>query len=220
MLGHQFTLAHAYNHVGWLYHLCGLGSKSRKEAEEALRISDEQGFGFWLAIATMTRGSALILDGETERGINELRRGMNLTRASGARLLDSQYASILGEGLLRLGQFQEALSVVETGIAQANETETRFVEPELHRLKGEIVLGLSPSPRDTVRECFLHSLALAEQQGSRAASLRGAMSLYRLDRGSPEESESRERLARIRDGFTEGYQMPDLIEAQKLLHEK
>jgi serine/threonine protein kinase/tetratricopeptide (TPR) repeat protein len=218
-LRHQFTLAHAYNHVGWLYHFCGLGAESRKAADQALRISDEQGFGFWFAIATMTRGSALILEGELENGISEVSRGMALTRASGARLLDSHFASVLADGLLRMGQFEEALTAVNEGLACADEKEARFVEPELHRLKGEILLGLSPTNHDTAKELFFRSLTLADQQGSRAAELRGAISLYRLLRGTSLKSESRDRLAKILAGFTEGFEMPDLLQARKLLEE-
>ncbi|WP_020471361.1 protein kinase domain-containing protein [Zavarzinella formosa] len=216
---HQFTLAHAYNHVGWLAHFCGLGRATREAADTALRISDEQGFGFWSAIATMTRGAALILEGECERGIEDVRRGMFHTRASGARLLDTLYATFLADGLLRLGQLDEALATVDTGIAQAGETTTRFVEPELHRIRGEILLAATPPDRGAARDCFLRSLALAGQQGSRAAELRAAISLHRLLRGGPEAAESRARLAGIFGRHIEGFGLPDLVAARLLLDE-
>jgi predicted ATPase len=216
-LRHQFTLAHAHNHVAWLSQFCGLGRAAREGAEAAIRISEEQGFGFWSAVATMVRGAALVLEGECERGIEDIRRGMVHTRGSGARLLDTHYAMFLADGLLRLGQLPEALATVEAGLAHAEEFETRFVEPELHRVKGEILLAGSPTDLGTPEDCFRRSLALAERQGSRAAELRAATSLHRLLRAGPRAAESRVRLAGVLGWFTEGFGLPDLVAAQTLL---
>ncbi|HVK14573.1 MAG TPA: AAA family ATPase, partial [Gemmataceae bacterium] len=212
-LKHHFTLAHAHNHAAWFFLHCGLGRAAREEAEAAIRISEEHGFGFWIAVATLTRGAALILEGEYERGIEDVRTGAARTQASGARLLDSQYAMFLGDGLFRLGRLSDALAAVQTGLAEADATETRFVEAELHRLRGEILLAATPADRAAPEECFRRSLAVAGRQGSRAAELRAATSLHRLLR----TAESRAILA---DGFgryTEGLDLPDLVAARTLL---
>jgi predicted ATPase/class 3 adenylate cyclase len=218
-LRHQFTITHAHHHVAWLAQYCGLGRAAREAAEAAIRVAEEQGFAFWIAESTMVRGAALILDGEVERGIDDVRRGGVHTRASGASLLDTHYAMFLGDGLLRIGQLPEALATVEAGLAHAEQSAVRVLEPELHRLKGDILLAASPTNRDAARECFLRSLAVAERQGSRAARLRAAISLYRLSRGSPGAEESRARLAGIFGGFTEGFGLPDLVAARTLLDE-
>jgi hypothetical protein len=93
------------------------------------------------------------------------------------------------------------------------------VQPELHRLRGEILLAGSPANREAAEECFLRSLAVAQRQSSRAAQLRAALSLLRLSRGGPGAAESRTRLAGIFGEFTEGFGLPDLVAARTLLDE-
>jgi predicted ATPase len=218
-LRHHFTLTHAHHHVAWLAYFCGLGRATREAAEAAIRIAEEQGFAFWIAESTMVRGAGMILDGEVERGVEDVRRGVAFNHMAGAHLLDTLFAMYLGDGLLRLGQLPEALATVDEGLAQAEGTYVRFVEPELHRLKGEILLAGSPTNRAAADECFLRSLAVAERQSSRAARLRSAISLYRASRSSPGAAEARARLAGIFHEFTEGFGLPDLVAARTLLDE-
>jgi predicted ATPase/class 3 adenylate cyclase len=216
-LRHHFTLTHAHHHVAWLAYFCGLGRATREAAEAAIRIAEEQGFAFWIAESTMVRGAGMILDGELERGVEDVRRGVAFNHIAGAHLLDTLFAMYLGDGLLRLGQLPEALATVNEGLAQAEATYVRFVEPELHRLKGEILLASSPTNRPAAEQSFLRSLAVAEQQSSRAARLRAAVSLHRLSRGGPGDAEARARLAGILGEFTEGFGFPDLVAARTLL---
>jgi predicted ATPase len=218
-LRHQFTITHAHHHVAWLAYFCGLGRVAREAIDAALRIAEEQGFAFWIAESTMVRGAALILDGEVERGIDDVRRGGVYTHAAGATLLDTHYAMFLCDGLLRIGRLDEAMATVDAGLAHAEASYVRVLEPELHRLKGEILLASSPANRDAANECFLRSIAVAERQDSRAARLRGAMSLYRLARGTADAAESRTRLAEVFAEYAEGFAFPDLVAAKALLDE-
>jgi predicted ATPase len=218
-LRHQFTLTHAHHHVAWLAYLCGLGQTAKDAAEASIRIAEEQGFAFWIAESTMVRGAALILEGEVERGIDDVRRGGVYTHAAGATLLDTHYAMFLGDGLLRIGRLDEAMATVDTGLAHANASAVRVLEPELLRLRGEILLAQSADNRDSANECFVRSLGIAEKQESHAARLRAAISLYRLSRGTRNVGEARARLAGVFGEYTEGFGLPGLVEARKLLDE-
>jgi class 3 adenylate cyclase len=218
-LRHQFTLTHAHHHVAWLAYLCGLGRAARDAAEASIRIAEEQGFAFWIAESTMVRGAAMILEGEVERGIDDVRRGGVYTHAAGATLLDTHYAMFLGDGLLRIRKLDEALATVDAGLAHAEKSAVRVLEPELLRLKGEILLARSPSERDAAKECFARSRTVADRQESRAARLRAAISLYLLSRGTPDAAEARARLAGVFGEYTEGFGLPDLVAARKLLDE-
>lgn len=218
-LRHQFTLTHAHHHVAWLAYLCGLGRAARDASDASIRIAEEQGFAFWIAESTMVRGAAMILEGEVERGIEDVRRGGVYTHAAGATLLDTHYAMFLGDGLLRIGRLDEALATVDTGLAHAESSAVRVLEPELLRLRGEILLAESARNGDGAKECFFRSLDVAERQEAIAARLRAAMSLYRLSRGTPDAMESHARLARILALYTEGFGFPDLVAARALLDE-
>ena len=66
---------------------------------------------------------------------------------------------------------------------------------------------------------FDRALEVARQQQAKSWELRASTSMARLwrDQGKPEEA--RELLAPIFGWFTEGFDMPDLMEAKALLEE-
>jgi predicted ATPase len=113
----------------------------------------------------------------------------------------------------------EALAVV-------HETQGRYHEAELHRLKGEFVLrqrgaaGFNPSSTEQEAEsCFRQALDLATRQRSKLLELRAAMSLSRLWHRHGKRAEARQMLAELYGWFTEGFETADLQEANALLAE-
>ena len=92
-------------------------------------------------------------------------------------------------------------------------------EPELHRLKGTLLLTQSPANHAEAEACFRSALAVAQQQQARAWELRTAMSLSRLWQQQGKCEEARQLLAPIYGWFTEGFDTADLQEARGLLAE-
>jgi predicted ATPase len=94
------------------------------------------------------------------------------------------------------------------------------VEPEVHRISGEVVLK-SPKP-DASSETEAHfeqALTAARAQGQKSFELRAAMGLARLWRDQGKTLEARELLAPVYGWFTEGFDTRDLKEAKALLEE-
>lgn len=74
----------------------------------------------------------------------------------------------------------EALATVEAAIELVERTDQRFHEPELRRLRGELLLAVEPA-RSVEAETELHAaLAVARGQGAAAFEQRAAESLRRL----------------------------------------
>jgi predicted ATPase len=67
-------------------------------------------------------------------------------------------------------------------------TGERFYEAELHRLRGELVLVLSPYEVAHSEREMLEALALARDQGAAMLEVRAADSLRRLGAGTPDSS--------------------------------
>lgn len=111
------------------------------------------------------------------------------------------------EIFVQAGLRAQALDEIERSLAIVREIDARALEPELLRLRGEIVKADDPGE---ARRCFTAALELAESQRSRSFALRAATSLARL-------GESRAELRRIYDTFTEGFDTGDLVEARALL---
>ena len=86
----------------------------------------------------------------------------------------------------------------------------------MHRLKGELHLA-ETDDQTAAEECFRTAIEIARQQQSRAWELRATMSLARLWQRQGRHAEARDTLAPIYATYTEGFTMPDLVNAQALL---
>ncbi|MFY0575110.1 hypothetical protein ACN28S_12705 [Cystobacter fuscus] len=71
---------------------------------------------------------------------------------------------MLGEVLMLAGQYEEALAVLAEGLRDAATRGEHQCEPELHRLRGEILKRMDRTSRDAARECFLQAIRLARYQ--------------------------------------------------------
>ena len=106
----------------------------------------------------------------------------------------------------------------------------RCHEPELHRLKGELLLHAGRRMQNAERRtpsslqhsaqaeaCFQQAIAIARRQQAKSWELRAATSLARLWQRQGKKAEARELLAPVYDWFTEGFDTPDLQEAKSLV---
>lgn len=129
------------------------------------------------------------------------------------------YLSIQADACLKNGQTQAGLSAIDEALAVITTTGERLWQGELYRLKGELLLVISPSDDAEVERCFLRSLDIARRQGTRSWELRAAMSLSRLWRTQGKHDEARKILGDIYGWFTEGFDTADLKEAKALFEE-
>jgi predicted ATPase len=104
----------------------------------------------------------------------------------------------------------EALTVVDT-------TGARWYEPELYRLKGELLLQRSAGNHLEAEACFHHAMTIAHNQSAKSWELRAATSLARLWQQQGKRDEARLVLAAVYDWFTEGFDTADLKDAKALL---
>jgi predicted ATPase len=95
--------------------------------------------------------------------------------------------------------------------------EERQSYAEILRLKGWILL-LKGDLEDAERN-FLASLDWARRQQAKIWELRTATSLARLWQSQGKRQDAYELLAPVFDGFTEGFDTKDLVDAETLLAE-
>jgi predicted ATPase len=104
----------------------------------------------------------------------------------------------------------EALTLVDT-------TGERWYEPELHRLKGQLLLQQSSDNSTEVENCFHHALEIARNQQAKSFELRAATSLARLWQQQGKRQEAHDLLTPVYNWFTEGFDTADLQEAKAML---
>jgi hypothetical protein len=184
-LGRPFTVAHAAAYGAFLCVLNGEWRDAARLATRAVDLSDECGFPLWSGSALVSRGRALVEQGEGERGLAEIREGLDVLRRAKIRLAASLWFSLLAEACLRLGRVDEGLAATDTGLTHCRDTGARLFEAELWRVRGELILRGARSktrPRpDAIsesEECFEKARAVARAQGAhmleRRASRRDA----------------------------------------------
>src|SRR5262249_35652147 len=70
-LDHTFSLVFALHFSAQLHHYRREYQVARDQVAEALRISTEQSFGFWLGYATAIHGWALAQAGQAQEGLSQ-----------------------------------------------------------------------------------------------------------------------------------------------------
>jgi hypothetical protein len=139
-LGRPFTVAHAATFTAFLSVLDGRWAEAARAATRAIDLSEEYGFPLWHGTALVSRGRALVEEAEGERGLAEIREGLDLLRQARLQLAASLWISFHAAACLRLCRIDEGLAAVDTGLTHCRETGARFFEAELWRLKGEMIL--------------------------------------------------------------------------------
>ena len=133
------------------------------------------------------------------------------------KLYQPFYLLIRVELLRDLGRAEDALASIAEAINSVSETGEHWIEPEWHRVRGELYSSLS---RESEAEAaFSAALDIARDQTAKWWEIRTAVSLARLWHGQSKVGEARELLAPIYNWFTEGFDTPDLKEAKALLDE-
>jgi class 3 adenylate cyclase/predicted ATPase len=218
-LGHPFTVAFSQNNAAQLHQLLREGTAAKEQAEAALASAAQGGFPYILSWGLMLRGWTLAEQGQAEEGIAQIREGLGALRATGIELWRSYGLSLLAEGCMQLGRFDDGLSVLTEALAATDEREERFYEAEMYRLKGELLLKRDDSYAAEARHCFERAIEVARKQSAKSLELRATTSLARLLARQGTRDEARTMLAEIYGWFTEGFDTADLKDAKLLLDE-
>jgi hypothetical protein len=85
-------------------------------------------------------------------------------------------------------------------------------------MRGDLLLGIHGV--DAAAEALQGwetALAIAQESGFRPAALKAATRIARMAIGTDREAMALQRLSSIHDGFTEGFDAPDLVAAREVL---
>jgi predicted ATPase len=180
-------------------------------------LTGEHGFPMLVAGAAVVRGWCLALAGDRAAGIALLRQGLTDWQATGAVSHRPIHLALLGEALARDGQAAAGVAAIDEALALAARTGERFLEAELHRLRGEAVLAGGPQAWPAAAADFDRAIEVARRQGARALELRAATSRARLDLRHGDAEASLAALRDLAGWFTEGFDTPDMAAARAVL---
>jgi len=216
-LSHPRSLARASWFAG-VFHQFRRDVRAAQEfAEGVLGLSAEHGITEWSPWATAVRGWTMAAQGRHEEGIAQLRHGMAISRATGLELLRPHFLRTLAEANLEAGRLNDAQDALTEALAIADQHQEFSSEPEIYRLRGELILRQEDSNVAEARRCFERAIEIARKQCAKSWELRSTTSLARLLATQGHRDEARAMLAEIYGWFTEGFDTADLKDAQALL---
>jgi predicted ATPase len=221
-LGHPFTLAFSLTIASELHWFLRDPETVNEYTDELIPLAAEKRFVYWEGHGVFYRGERWTLEGRVDEGIAEMRRGLAMMRGTGTETCLTRLLTRVADACRKVGEIEKGLSAVSEAIELVRRFDERYMEAELHRLRGELLLargGLEQSPAEA-ESCFLQSLEVSRKQSAKSWEVRAAMSLSRLWTKQGRPDEARELLSGVYGWFTEGFDTPDLKEARALLEGK
>jgi tetratricopeptide (TPR) repeat protein len=212
-LGHPVSLAQTLCLAAFVHIFRCDPSAAADYAGRALRICEEQRIAQFHAAALCAEGWALAASGEIEKGLAQIRGGLD---AFGLGASQHLLLALQADAQLAIGNPQAALASAAAGLEAVEKTGGAPFEAELNRLKGEALLAGAGTVSEA-EAAIEQGIDVARRQNAKSWELRGVMSLARLRRQQGRPQEAAALLAPIYGWFTEGFDTADLKEAKTLL---
>jgi predicted ATPase len=186
-------------------------------AENLLRIGQQHGMEFHVAISRVYLSWARGGLGDARGGADELRNSLDTYAAQGNRLGTPYFLGCLAELEAAAGDNERALALIDEGLAMANEGGQQVWDAFLHRLRGDILLTRDPANTASAEEAHQAAIAIAKRQGARSYELLASLSLAKLYQSTVRPAEAHVVLAPALEDFSPTPEMPEIAEAQALL---
>lgn len=143
--------------------------------DEALALATEHGLADVMGWSAIWRGWALAVGTGGGAGTDAIGRGLAAQRAFGSEIVRPHALALLAEACRLAGRPDDARAALDEAAAQAARTGDRYYEPEVHRLRGELLGDAAEA-----EACFRTAIDRARAMGARSLALRATVSLARL----------------------------------------
>src|SRR5205814_973114 len=114
-----------------------------ERAAAAIAAAQERGLVMVVAAGRIMRGAARAMLDPHDEAIAEMRDAMAAYRATGARFQSTDHLFLLAQALVAKGRYGEGLAALREAAALVEEIGERYVEAEIHRLEGKLLLAES-----------------------------------------------------------------------------
>lgn len=226
-LGYPFSLTWCLEELT-TYYLMRDGDLRNAAAliEEGIPLSQEHGYAQMkegllacrlIGLAAQGRLDAMTDGGRRPRGFSEV----------GYEIRQTWVRSVIAEALGNAGNIDAALALIAQASAVMERNEERYIEPEIHRIHGELLLksttigsrvaGEFQSVKSKAEQSFLKAIEIARCRKAKMLELRAAVSLSRFLAQSGRAAEAARILSETCACFTEGRDTQEFRVAQNLL---
>jgi class 3 adenylate cyclase/tetratricopeptide (TPR) repeat protein len=211
---HAFTVAWALLVAARFYNETGRFAEALSSGNEAIECCERYGFVARMGTVLLQTGAAYCRLGETERGLADSRRGLELWRKTSSRFHMSYFLSEFADCLLRANHYDEADRALREAEQVVAETDERSHASELLRLRGRL-LALSGSISEGTASLW-QAVEWARSRSLKLFELRALRDLASIDI-SPSGEKSAKELRGVVAWFPKALKMPDLQEARLII---
>jgi class 3 adenylate cyclase/predicted ATPase len=174
-LAHPPSLAQSLAIGTRLLSLVGDNAAVEDRTDQLVAVATEQGFPHWRAEGAIFRGWVKVKNGYVTEGISLLRSSSAAYRATGMEAWMAHHVTLLAKACEIAGQIEEGLTLLDDALQIAKRTGERWLEAELYRHKGQMLLRQGHSV--AAEELYRKALSIAREQEAKLWELRAAMSL-------------------------------------------
>ena len=217
-LGHPPSLQHAAWWSATLQQLLRAPGPCRELSELTIRIGREQGSNMFF-MCPLLLGWTFFESGEVIEGLRRMEAAVEATRQSARRFYFEYEHLVFAEGLLKADELDHAQQVLQEDLDRIMSSGNRLFEAEVLRLLGVCLGKRGPDRIAEAEMLLLQAIEISEQQGALSFELRAATDLGRLWRDHNRCSEAQDRVSKVYNKFTEGFDTSDLKDARALLDE-
>lgn len=188
-------------------------ARAKELARRSLDLAGQGAFGLWTQRAELALrwADAELGKSSSEAQVDDLLR--KPWEGSHGRTLPSL---LFAATCARSGRTDKALEVISEALQSIGRTGERWLEPELHRLRGDLLIPKDPVAAE--RE-ITTAIEIARERSSASLQLRAAVSLYQLSSGA-KRRRARDEVAQALSRIAGGSDAPDVVEARKIVDGK
>lgn len=178
-LEHPFSLGYALTFASWLAIDSGDEDRALLLSERLTGLADERQLGFLQPLGTILSGWRNVSDGRVDEGVAMIHQGLDLYRRTGQPLYLPWSLRLLTEVSIATGQLAAARAALTEAFEVVEATDQRFLEADLHRLSGDLVL-LEGGDTTEAETSFTRAIEVARSQGAVQLERRAVAGLERL----------------------------------------
>jgi len=194
-------------------------AEAAKKTQKLFAFSEEQGLQLTINVALLLLGAALAKRGNRVDGMTKIKKGLKLAKFNNSFVVIPFALSLYLEACLENGSIEDGLNMVERELVNHPITGERWMESEIRRLYGELILANDPGRVAEAEAEFNLAFEISQRQHAKSLELRAMMSLARLWQQQGKIKQAHARLNEVYNWFTEGFDTQDLKEAKALLEE-
>ena len=219
-LGHKPSISHTHMFRSELSIILNRVEEAEAHLNTSISLAKKYSLAAYLNAADLMHGLVRALRGEVEVGISQAEAALvTLMSVPSRRFHLPIRIAIVGRAKMAGGDIDGALALFDTALEAASSTGERWYEPEMLRLKAEMLLAQPDHHATAAEQCLTAAIGLAQEQEAKLWELRAATTLAKLWKQQGRRGDARDLLAPVLGWFTEGLGTKDVEGAAALLAE-